>query len=93
MSHLINLASYSLLEVGISIFDVISSSVCSLDQNGGFIVDPDTEEFEASEFSVVLGFLKNSKKLAYFKTIGDLGNVDGERMSEVSHLFKIIFFL
>lgn len=87
LSHMINLASYSLLEVGISIYDVVSSSVSSMNEKGQFVLDPDTEEFEKTDFSVVVAYLKNTRKISYFKTIGELGLVDSEKIQEVRELW------
>ena len=89
MPHLINLASYSLLEAGVSVVDTISCVTCGL-INNAFVVDLEVEEVDDCDFSMILANLKFSQEVSYFKTFGAL-DLNNEKLSEVRITFSCDF--
>lgn len=54
-------------------------------------MDPDEEERLESDFCVEIAFLRNSGKIAYFKTFGDFDAVGKNQLDEVRIFFLKVF--
>ena len=84
LAHLLNLANYTLMQAGVSIFDTLSAVVCSLDNSGQFLVDPTDLEKKDAVFSLNLAVMTNSNKISYFKTEGKM-DFEDDKLNDVSY--------